>query len=1503
MSKIPSSIKSNSLVTIQEEAFERFIKCKYDEATSLYEQLISLDSDSKINYWYLGISQLLQGQENEAQLTWLLAIEDLELEQIKECTDELGQLLENESQRQESLEEYQNALVIRYHLCDVNPYSLTNLISIILLSIKLKRFTSTELTDLGIVDLLKSKEFIPLSEETLLEALDEILASHTDDEMVFRFLESICLSHIQYKPVIINKFLELSIKFINEDRSNITFAIKILKTALLVDVQNLEILIRLTELYRSINEYGKSIEFGWKLYEASSNGKTIDKVIACQWLISSLISNSTRWGEAVKVNQELSTSLEALVNKPPNDLSLKEAIFYLQAIGFFSPYFSDNPQEDHILRRKVRQVAYDKIISTEKERIDHYIRCQVIRKRAYFSGRPLKIGYLSSSLRTHSVGYLARWLLKYHDRNQFELYAYFVGYSASDPMQIWFKKQFYRSYKSYDEGADDPLKLANQINQDGIDILVDLDSLTCAICSGVLSLKPAPIQLTWLGWDAAGQITVDYFIADPYVLPQSSQSYYAEKIWRLPHTYIAVNGFEVATPTINRNSLNIPNDAIIYLSAQANMKRHPNCIRMQMRIIKLVPNSYLLIKSILGDQDSLEKMFTQIAELEGVSKEYLRFLPLARSAEEHRANLGIADVVLDTYPYNGATHTMETLWMCIPIVTRVGVQFASRNSYTMMVNAGISEGIAWTDEEYIEWGVKLGTDLTLRQQVAWKLKQGRQTEPLWNSQQFTCDMETAYKQMWEKYLESDDQEIELDSEDDRALFIAEAELQNSQGIRLAQQGKLESAIESFQAAISLDANLADAYYNLGIALSETDNIDQALFNFQTTVKLNPNHANGLYNLGLTLVKLGKPEQAISYYSQALAILPNDTQTHHALGNAFFAQGKWDQAIECYQSALNIDPNFVDVICSMGAALSEQGNLEEAISSLQLALELDPNNAEAYCNLGHIFSKTKQLTEAVNCYGKAIQLKPDLGHAYWNFNNDILSNSDHPLHHNYQLRRQLSDQFVESCGKTEKVRASVNFITNYTQSGLSDVAKPMLIELENYVFEHSDRLTNIEIEVLYNNFLFIVSSIRDDLEKNTKLYKLVSELYVEKIIKPKIDLDSRVKQSHNNQQIRESLKSSQLRIGFLSPHFARHPVGWCSFDVIRELSQLTPHIYLYDTAVVKYDDLTKMFEQVAEKYYWQEDKVLNGIENSFSNRLERVIAYVENDHLDVLIDLDSLTIPLNTHVLYRHLAPVCMSWLGFDAPFISADNYCLCDWYTHPSTSDQNYLEKLIRLPNSHMAIAGFECISIDRDQERANLGISPKKVAYLFAAPARKFNRDTAKACIQIIQQVPNSVLLHKGMGDLDVIQSIYRELCDEQNVDFQRVKFLPSYKTEEEHRSSYLIADVYLDSYPYNGGSHNLEALWLNLPVVTRCGEQSFARMGHSFLQSVGINEGVTHSWEEYVSEGVKLGLDSSLRNSIKEKLVLSKHPETLVPLWNPKKLASDMYNLLQSLILERTR
>jgi len=299
-------------------------------------------------------------------------------------------------------------------------------------------------------------------------------------------------------------------------------------------------------------------------------------------------------------------------------------------------------------------------------------------------------------------------------------------------------------------------------------------------------------------------------------------------------------------------------------------------------------------------------------------------------------------------------------------------------------------------------------------------------------------------------------------------------------------------------------------------------------------------------------------------------------------------------------------------------------------------------------------------------------------------------------------------------------------------------------------------------------------------------------------------------------------------------------------------------------------------------------------------LNRTSTDILNDQLDVLIDLDSITHPFNLHLLNRKLAPICISWLGYDAPFLSSDNYWLGDQYTHPLGVDEYYVEKILRLPDAHMAVSGFDAEEIDRDQARAKIDITPSQVVYLMAAPGRKFNREMAKAGVQILSQVPDAVLMYKGIVDLDVVKEVFDTECDSIGVDQERIKFLPATKTEKEHRSVYQLADVFLDSYPYNGGTHNLEALWFNLPVVTHKGEQSFARMGYSFLQAVGITQGVADNWDEYIAWGVRYGLEPELRSEVRQQLIDSKDPANLAPLWNPQKLAQDMYNLLQGLFDE---
>ncbi len=730
----------------QQQANQYLLNGDYLQASRLYEAAIETEPDIKSHYWNLGLILLLQEEEAEAQTTWLFAMAEGEPEEIEKWTVELIQVLQKEAQRREYLEDWAVAWAIRQHIREIDPRNLNNILSLIGLSILLKTYTGEDLTSFGVFEQLQSiSEITETDSQLLFIVLKEVLEYAPLDPQSLAFTKA-CLPCIFERTALINLLTTTSNK-IAKIYSKPSLGVQFAELGLQLEPENKAILLRVATLNQDIGNIERGIELAKQYYEICED--LADKVYANHLILRGLMCAG---GGAVKeVSSTLKrheTLVQSLIELEPTELS-QEITMRLFSTQFFPLYLRDEPQVNNKLRQQVAQICQKNIKTYADSSISQYQQKIISRQPIKNSDKPLKIGYLSQCLRTHSVGWLARWLFQHHDREKFQIYAYLINAEGrQDSLQDWYVSQVDEAYQ-FPMGSRE---IPDQISEDEIDILIELDSITLDVTCEIMAVKTAPIQVTWLGWDASEVPTIDYYIADPYVLPDNAQEYYSETIWRLPQTYIAVDGFEVGVPTLRRDQLNIPSDAVIYMSSQMGYKYNPKTAKMQIQILKQVPNSYFLIKGF-KKQDIVTEFFIQLAQEEGINPDRLKFLSGVPTSAIHRANLAIADVFLDTYPYNGATTTLETLWMEVPMVTRVGQQFASRNSYTMMMNAGITEGIAWTDEEYIEWGIRLGTDEVLRQQVAWKLRQSKQAAPLWNGKQFTHEMEKAYQQMWQNYLD------------------------------------------------------------------------------------------------------------------------------------------------------------------------------------------------------------------------------------------------------------------------------------------------------------------------------------------------------------------------------------------------------------------------------------------------------------------------------------------------------------------------------------------------------------------------------------------------------------------------------------------------------------------------------------------------------------------------------------------------------------------------------
>ncbi|WP_218081613.1 tetratricopeptide repeat protein [Anthocerotibacter panamensis] len=701
-----------------------------------------------------------------------------------------------------------------------------------------------------------------------------------------------------------------------------------------------------------------------------------------------------------------------------------------------------------------------------------------------------------------------------------------------------------------------------------------------------------------------------------------------------------------------------------------------------------------------------------------------------------------------------------------------------------------------------------------------------------------------------------------------------AEAHCNLGNLLSMQGLLGEAIPCLRRAMALKPTLIEAYSNLGNALSRLGQGEEALQYHHQAIRLKGDWAELHYNLGDALLQQQRFDEALPCFQRALQLKPLLAEAHRGLGHVWAGQGQWERAIASHQQALSLKPDWVDGYRSLGKALAAAGRVEEAIQSYQKATALQPQSVQAYWELAFELWQHNRIDEAIRAYEQALALRPDLTDLHQNL--CVLLRTQG----RFAAARQAADRYWEVGHQHEVIRTGITRVKGYLESGLHTLALDYFQALEPQIYANPAQLTPAQIQLLYEDLLFSLPYLRDDLEANTQLCRLVGALYRERCLR---SADAPAPRP----------VAGELRIGVLSKHFRRHSVGWCSYAILQELSRLTPHLYLYYTGRIAPDDYTERFKALTPHAF-----------EHYPNRpIQASILYeqLQVDQLDVLIDLDSVMNPVHSALFAQHPAPICLSWLGCEAPYISAANYYLGDQHSHPTGVDAHYCEQLLRMPHSGCAVAGFARQPLDQEAIRLSLQLQPEQVVYLCVATGHKLNLDLMTSQMRILQQVPDSVLLHKGFGDTQAIQEGYRAACTAQGVDFQRLRFLQRNPMEEEHRAIYQLADVLLDTYPYNGGTHNLESLWFEVPLVTRVGEQGPSRLGYSFLQTLGIAEGVAWTWEEYVTWGVQLGQDPALRQAIRQQLQQSKQPDTLSPLWDPRRFAQDLYRMLTALLQQK--
>jgi predicted O-linked N-acetylglucosamine transferase (SPINDLY family) len=700
------------------------------ERIAYYETAVA-QANTASNYWWLGISYLLANDYDSAQATWFEPIanaaDDVAVELL---TKDLADTLLLAAIQQTELNNYYGAWLLRQQYQEIDDACLENILQLVLLTDCCDRLQPEQISAWQLDQVLANVDSNEINQPLLTAAFSKMLLAISPNNSSQILC---CLSYSDRASELLD--LLLSQAFGRGFRFLTDFGVAICEHCLELFPQHLGLLHYLSVTYSRVGRFTDSTIVAQGYYESCLSD--LSKVRGYYLWVRALLE-ACDFEQVTAIMPSYRSLLEKILRNPPPEIDLDACRSMVSSASYF-PYLQDAPAQNHNYQNQVGQL-YQACLQAETE----------INLPITISDHPklldtLRIGYIGSTLRQHSVGWLSRWLWQYHDPEKFQIFTYAVDTASNDSFSNqWFDSKSAACYYL----NNSPSEIAELIRRDQIDILVDVDSLTSSTTYEVMARRPAPIQVTWLGWDASGCAEIDYYIADPHILPTNAQDYYSEKIWRLPQTYLAVDGFEVGIPTLHRSNLGIAPDAVIFFSAQKGYKLNAANILAQMHIVQQVPNSYLLVKTRM-DEQTAQRLYRSLADQAGLAWSQIRFLGEDPDEMTHRANLQIADVVLDTFPYNGATTTLETLWLGIPMVSTVGEQFAARNTYAFMTNAGITEGIAGSIEEYIAWGVKLGNDQSLRQQITNKLLKSRWTSPLWRGDDFTKEVENAYRSMWD----------------------------------------------------------------------------------------------------------------------------------------------------------------------------------------------------------------------------------------------------------------------------------------------------------------------------------------------------------------------------------------------------------------------------------------------------------------------------------------------------------------------------------------------------------------------------------------------------------------------------------------------------------------------------------------------------------------------------------------------------------------------------------
>jgi predicted O-linked N-acetylglucosamine transferase (SPINDLY family) len=646
------------------------------------------------------------------------------------------------------------------------------------------------------------------------------------------------------------------------------------------------------------------------------------------------------------------------------------------------------------------------------------------------------------------------------------------------------------------------------------------------------------------------------------------------------------------------------------------------------------------------------------------------------------------------------------------------------------------------------------------------------------------------------------------------------------GLLVHQRGQHDIAVRLIQQAIASSPHIANYHNNIGEAYRALGKLAEAVGHYHRALALQPDLAEAHNNLGIVLKDQGQLEGAMAHYQRALELKPACAEAHNNLGTVYQTQGKLDKAADEYAKALALKPNFAEAHNSLGTILHAQGKLLEAVAHYRQALALRPAYGEAYNNLGVALQEQGQPEEAVAHYRQALALERANAEACYNLGN---------LHRDQGQPKEAVGYYRQALKHKPGYPEAENQLMHQLQclcdwSGLDEL------------FQRQRQLPETSPTEMLAPFslLSIPSSPAQQLT--------CARNWVGARLAPV----ARLRDGLGFHFTR--VAKPRLRIGYLSAEFRQHPVAY----LVPELFALHDRTR-FEVVVYSYgpEDGSEIRRRIAHGC----DQFVDLRAASFEEAARRIYA----DGVDILVDLMGYTRHARTQILALRPAPIQVSYLGYlgtmGAEFM---DYIITDRFITPPDREPFFTEKFVYLPDCYQ-VSDRRRPMAPTTPTRRECGLPTSAIVFCCFNNSYKISPDTFSIWMRLLTAVPGSVLWLVEAGG-----SAAANLCREAQV--RGVKPERLVFAQRMPMGYYLarlpLADLFLDTVPYNAGATASDALWAGLPLLTCAGETFASRVAGSLLTAIGLPELITYSLEDYEARALQLATHPTELAALRERL-----------------------------------